>query len=85
MRIHIFGASGSGTSTLGRFLSEKLQVHHFDSDDYYWKKTNPPFTDSYPIPERQRLMLQDMEGVDSWVLSGSLDSWYYGWTKYEAT
>lgn len=75
MRIHIFGASGAGTSTLGRSLSEKLQVPLFDSDDYYWKKTDPPFTTKNSISERQRLMLADMVGLDGWVLSGSMDSW----------
>ena len=75
MKIHIFGASGSGTSTLGRHLSEKLHVRYFDSDDYYWKKTNPPFTDKNPIPERHRLMLSDMKDLDRWILSGAMDSW----------
>ncbi len=75
MRIHILGASGSGTSTLGHSLSENLQFRHFDSDDYYWKKTNPPFTEKNQIPERQRLMLSDMKELNDWVLSGSMDSW----------
>jgi len=75
MRVHIFGASGSGTTTLGRVLSERLKARHFDSDDYYWKKTNPPFTDKNTIPERQSLMLSDMGDLDGWVLSGALDSW----------
>jgi adenylate kinase family enzyme len=75
MRIHILGASGSGTSTLGRSLSENLKFRHFDSDDYYWKKTNPPFTEKNQIAERQRLMLSDMKELNDWVLSGSMDSW----------
>ena len=32
-RIHILGASGSGT-TLGRALVEYIQCPHFDTDDY---------------------------------------------------
>ncbi len=75
MRIHIFGASGAGTSTLGTHLSEKLRVPLFDSDNYYWKKTDPPFVEKNPIPERHRLMLADMKGLDAWVLSGAMDSW----------
>src|SRR4029453_16093638 len=35
-RIHILGASGSGTTTLGRALAEHLQCPHFDTDDYFW-------------------------------------------------
>lgn len=37
MNIHIFGASGSGATTLGRFLAVQLNVPCFDSDDYFWK------------------------------------------------
>ena len=35
-RIHILGAAGSGTTTLGRALAERLQCPHFDTDDYFW-------------------------------------------------
>ncbi|MDZ4081610.1 MAG: hypothetical protein U1E10_01620 [Bdellovibrionales bacterium] len=75
MKIHIFGASGSGTTTLGAALAETLGAAHFDSDNYYWKKTDPPFVEKNSISERQRLMLSDMKEHDSWVLSGSMDSW----------
>ncbi len=44
MRIHIFGASGSGVTTLGKALSEKLHIEYFDSDDFFWLKTQHPFT-----------------------------------------
>lgn len=74
-RIHIFGASGSGTTTLAKQLAQKLNVRHFDADDYFWKKTNPPFIEKNPIPERHRLLLADMDGLKSWVLSGAMESW----------
>ncbi|CAI8903162.1 hypothetical protein EMIT036CA2_50372 [Chryseobacterium sp. IT-36CA2] len=35
MRIHIFGASGSGVTTLGKALSEKLNIEYLDSDDFF--------------------------------------------------
>lgn len=34
--IHIYGASGSGTSTLERYLAEKFNFAFLDSDDYFW-------------------------------------------------
>lgn len=74
-RIHIFGSAGSGTTTLGIELSKKLNIPHFDSDDYFWKKTDPPYIEKNPIPERHRLLLQDMKDMKSWVLSGAIDSW----------
>jgi adenylate kinase family enzyme len=33
-RIHILGAYGSGTTTLGRALAARLQYLYFDMDDY---------------------------------------------------
>src|SRR5215471_7106483 len=74
-RIHIFGASGSGTSTLGSALAQHLQYQHLDSDNYYWLPTNPPFQIKRDIEERQKLLLDDLSASDSWVLSGSLCKW----------
>lgn len=39
-RIHILGASGVGTSTLGKALADKLNYCHLDTDDYYWLPQN---------------------------------------------
>lgn len=47
--IHIYGASGSGTSTLGRYLAEQFQYAFLDSDDYFWLPTDPKFTTKRPI------------------------------------
>ena len=74
-RIHIFGASGSGTSTIAKLVSERLNYTHFDTDSYYWYKTDTPFTESRPIPERLQLMNADLTTHDKWILSGSLDGW----------
>lgn len=41
--IHIYGASGSGTSTLGRLISEQLGYTFMDTDDYFWLPTNPKY------------------------------------------
>ena len=42
--IHIYGASGSGTSTLGRYLAQRLDFAFLDADDYFWLPTDPKFT-----------------------------------------
>ena len=74
-RIHILGASGSGTTTLGQALAERLQCLHFDTDEYFWLPTDPPFvTKRAPIARQQRLM-DDLTAHDSWILSGSLCGW----------
>ncbi len=74
-RIHIFGASGSGTTTLAAALACTLNCRHFDTDDYYWLRTEPPFVKVRDRRERQALLKRDLEATDSWVLSGSLCGW----------
>lgn len=73
--IHILGASGSGTTTLAKALSSELGYAHFDSDDYYWLLTEPPFIIKRPIKERVELLKKDVDKADKWILSGSNCSW----------
>lgn len=77
-RVHITGAAGSGTSSLGRALAKALNVPHLDTDSYFWAPTEPPFTQKRPVQERLALIAADQlsQGIDGgWVLSGSLDGW----------
>lgn len=74
-RIHILGASGSGTTTLGRTLSEKLKLFHFDTDDYFWMLTNPPFQKKRSCEERKEILRKDLVSHKKWILSGSLCGW----------
>jgi adenylate kinase family enzyme len=74
-RIHILGASGSGTTTLGRALAARLQDPHFDTDNYFWLPTDPPFTHQRERIERQQFLMNDLTAHDAWVLSGSLCGW----------
>jgi adenylate kinase family enzyme len=74
-RIHTVGGSGSGTTTLAKALAEKLRSPHFDSDDYYWEPTNPPFTTKRSVEKRLELLHKDLAQHESWALSGSLVSW----------
>ena len=50
--IHIFGASGCGTTTLGAAVAEKLALPHFDVDDFYWRPTDPPFVEKHQPAQR---------------------------------
>lgn len=75
IRIHILGASGSGTSTLGVALAEKLGIAHFDSDNFYWMPTNPPFTTPREMPARIELLQEKARPDEGWILSGSALKW----------
>lgn len=74
MRIYITGASGTGTTTLGRALAAELRLAHVDTDAAYWEPTEVPFTVKAP-PERRVKALRDAMGDGDWVWSGSADGW----------
>jgi adenylate kinase family enzyme len=79
MHINIFGASGSGVTTLGQALSEKLDYPYFDSDHYFWFTSDPPFSERRPPEERNALINKEMAGNESWILGGSVINWNNNW------
>jgi adenylate kinase family enzyme len=74
-RIHILGASGSGTTTLGGAVAAALGVPHRDSDAFFWRPTDPPFRSPRPPAERLALLLAALPLPGGWVLSGSAIGW----------
>ncbi|MGR3890585.1 AAA family ATPase [Pseudomonas sp. 1152_12] len=74
-KIHILGAAGAGTTTLGKALAERLNVAYFDSDDFYWLPTAEPFTVARLRDERTRLLQEQSADLEGWVLSGSVCGW----------
>ena len=75
MRLHIFGASGSGVTTLGQHLSQHLSLLYFDTDAYHWVPTYPPFAIKRPAPERHAWLVSDLAKQDSWILGGTVYNW----------
>lgn len=75
VRLHIFGASGAGTTTLARMLAERCGWLHLDTDDFYWLPSEPPYLHKHPPQERVALIREQAAQASSWVLSGSLCSW----------
>lgn len=73
--IHIYGASGSGTTTLAKYICEKKGYFFMDTDDYFWLPTNPPYVKKRECQERISLMRNDIEKYNNVVLSGSLCNW----------
>ena len=74
-RIHIFGASGSGVTTLGSNLSEQVNGKFLDTDTYYWQDSDPPYQHKNSPENRVAMIERDISDADNWVLSGSLCSW----------
>ena len=61
MKILITGASGSGTTTLGKSLSKRLNWGLIDADDYYWLPTDPPYQVGRQPGLRLQMMLAELD------------------------
>jgi len=76
MKIHLLGAPGSGVTSLGKALAEKLGVQHFDTDDYHWFTEDVlPYRRRRNPDHRRQLLTKDFSAHESWVLSGALCGW----------
>jgi adenylate kinase family enzyme len=75
LKIHIVGASGSGTTTLARALAPELGATALDSDDYFWLPTQPPFRDRRDRALRHQLVMADVEQHPRAILSGAIIGW----------
>lgn len=75
MNVLITGASGSGTTTLGKYTAEKLKWNFIDTDDYYWLPTDPPYEAERDKDERLKFILDEMGKYDSNVIAGSVMEW----------
>lgn len=74
-RVHITGASGAGTSTLGAALALRLRHPHVDADSIYWLPTDPPFATVRSKAERSELVRELLPLNGAWVFSGSAPGW----------
>jgi adenylate kinase family enzyme len=75
MRVLVTGASGSGTTTLGRALSVRLGSSFLDADDYYWIPTDPPYKEKRDPAARLQLILADLRKASSSVVAGCVRNW----------
>lgn len=67
--ILIFGANGSGKTTLARQLALELNYKSMDVEDYYFEKSDIPYSKPRKKDEVIQLMLSDIERYDTFVLS----------------
>ena len=79
MRLHLFGASGSGVTTVGQQLSQHINLPYFDTDSYHWVPTYPPFTIKRSPEERHSWLVNDLAKQDSWILGGTIYNWGEYW------
>ncbi len=67
--IVIFGANGAGKTTLGRELARVMNFKHMDIEDYYFEKSEIPYTVARSREDCLKLMLADIECYGSFVIS----------------
>lgn len=70
--IHVFGAAGSGTTTIARAIHNRFGHVHLDTDNYFWVPTDPPYIIKRSPLERQQLLKVDIAKHERCVISGSL-------------
>ena len=75
MKINIFGASGSGVTTLGTALAAQLKINYFDSDAFFWEETEVPFSITRDPELRNKEFLTVSEQWEDWILGGSVVNW----------
>lgn len=73
MKIQIIGGSGTGKSTLAKYISEKESIKWIDTDNYLWKGDS--FSENNPIETRIEMYQRDMKSNSSYVTSGSIFFW----------
>lgn len=74
-RVLVTGASGSGTTTLGRALSRELGFAFLDVDDYFWVPTEPLYQQQRDPAARLSLLVADLAKVPRSVTAGSVINW----------
>ena len=67
--ILIFGANGSGKSTLGLELARLLDYKHMDIEEYYFIKSDIPYTISRTKEEVIKLLYNDIINYINFVIS----------------
>ena len=75
MKIHLFGASGSGVTTLGHYLAGELNCPYFDSDAFFWELSPVAFTTRRESALRNQLLLESLSTQKNWILGGSIVNW----------
>ena len=68
--IYIYGASGAGSTTLGRYICDKYNFKQIDTDDYFWKHKEE-------YSKRIEDMINDMKKTEKngIVITGNFWNW----------
>lgn len=79
MKIEIFGAAGSGKTTLSKSWAKKYGWTHLESEDYLWQKTDPPYQKQFSLEEKLTSLAFDFHKYENIVLCGCVEGWGSKW------
>lgn len=75
MKIHILGAAGTGTTSIGKHIAQYFNLPHIETDFFSWKQTNPPFSTYIEKAESAKAIRSWFDAQPSFVISGSLSKY----------
>lgn len=67
--IVIMGPNGSGKTTLGKYLADLIGYKHMDVEDYFFKDSDVPYTNSRTRAEVQEMILSDINKYPKFFLT----------------
>ncbi|MFJ7825845.1 DNA topology modulation protein FlaR [Psychrobacillus sp. NPDC096623] len=73
MKIYIVGSVGSGKTTLARKVATKLQIPHFETDNFVWN--HKPAGDIRNEIDVRNQLFNDAVKLEEWVIEGVHIDW----------
>ncbi|QFF97529.1 DNA topology modulation protein FlaR [Psychrobacillus glaciei] len=73
MKVYIVGSVGSGKTTLARKVARTLQIPHFETDNFVWKRHAPE--DIRNEVEVRNQLLLNVVALDNWIIEGVHIDW----------
>lgn len=67
--ILITGLNGSGKSTVCKILADRLNYYSMDVEDYYFIKSDTPYSKFHTLEQTKQLMLKDIHKHGDFVLA----------------
>lgn len=69
--IIVCGLNGTGKSTLGKALADKLRFHFIDNEDLYFPKTDPDYAYAFPRnrDEVEKLLYREIKAHENFVFA----------------
>lgn len=77
-RILIIGASGTGTTTLGKRISTQLEIPFIDLDELFWIESEIPFTKFRNAEQLREIVNDKIYSNNEWLISGDPSLWNVG-------